>query len=381
MTVFKTVLNIVNKYKGTILLYTMLLVFFTAINLQTSDSSVNYVAKKPDVLIINNDEDKGITKHLINYFEENANIVDVENNEDAINDALFYRDVNYIVYVPENFRNDFLNGLNPEIEIKTTDDYAASLANILLSKYIKLANIYRNNNSEEEIMQKIDMSLKNNAEVVVKSKLDTNTLYKVTFYFSFLNYGILAGCVYVLCLILSSFKETKIYKRTIISSTNYKKFNRQLLLSTSLVAIFLWLFYIILSFIMLGEVMLTSHGIIYIINSFIFFICALAMAFLIGNLVNNKNAINGIINVVALGSSFLCGCFVPMEYLPDSVVKVAHILPSYWYIKTNEEIKTLEIINFDTLKPLFGNMLMLIVFILVFIIITNIISKKKQKIA
>ena len=33
----------------------------------------------------------------------------------------------------------------------------------------------------------------------------------------------------------------------------------------------------------------------------------------------NKNAINGIINVVALGSSFLCGTFVPVEFLPNRV--------------------------------------------------------------
>lgn len=381
MTVFKTVLKIVKKYKGTILLYTMLLVFFTAFNLQTSDSSINYVAEKPDVLIINNDENVGITKNLVAYLKENTNIVKVDNNENAINDALFYRDVNYIIYIPKNFRNDFLNGLNPEVKIKSTGDYEASLANLLLSKYMKLANIYRNNNSENEIIEKINKSLKTNTKIDIKSKLDTNTLSKVTFYFSFLNYGILAGCVYVLCLILSSFKEIKINKRTIISSTNYKKFNRQLLLSISLVALLLWLFYIILSFILLGEVMLSSHGIIYIINSFIFFICALTLAFLIGNLINNKNAINGIINVVALGSSFLCGCFVPMEYLPDYVVKVAHILPSYWYIKTNEEIKTLEKINIDTLKPLIFNMLIIIIFIIAFVIITNVISKKKQKFA
>ena len=55
------------------------------------------------------------------------------------------------------------------------------------------------------------------------------------------------------------------------------------------------------------------------INSFIYTINATALSFLIGNLVSNKNAVNGIVNVVALGSSFLCGVFVPTQYLPDSV--------------------------------------------------------------
>lgn len=380
MTVFKTVLNIVKKNIFTILLYTMLLVVFVVLNLQTSDGSINYVPKKPDLLIVNNDENIGITAHFIKYFENNANIVKVKNTEEAINDALFYREVSYIIYIPKNFRKDILNGLNPKIEIKSAGDYEAYLSNQLLSKYMKFVNIYRENNSEENIIKKMNNTLNFDTEVVVKTKLDTDSLNLTTFYFCFLNYGILAGCVYVLCLILNSFKEKNIHKRTIISSMHYKTFNRQLLLSNCIVTLILWGCYIVLAYILLGNVILSAHGILYMINSFIFFICALTIAFLIGNVVNNKNAINGIINVVAIGSSFLCGCFVSMEYLPNSVTNVAHILPSYWYIKTNEQIKTLEAINYGTLKPLFGNMIVLIIFIVVFIITTNVISKKKIKI-
>ena len=123
--------------------------------------------------------------------------------------------------------------------------------------------------------------------------------------------------------------------------------------------------------------MFSINGLLYILNSFVFTICALTLSFLIGNLVNNKNAINGIINVVALGSSFLCGAFVGMEYLPDSVLKMAHIFPSYWYIKTNETIKVLETINFETIKPIFINIGVILLFSVIFVLITNIISKKK----
>ena len=59
--------------------------------------------------------------------------------------------------------------------------------------------------------------------------------------------------------------------------------------------------------------MFSIHGIFYLINSFIFSICATTIALFIGNIVSNKNAISGIVNVIALGSSFLCGAFVPME--------------------------------------------------------------------
>lgn len=377
MTVFKTFLKVVKKYKFVILLYTVLLIVFTGFNMQTSENNTNFVASKPDVLIINKDENQRLAQNLVQYMKKNSNIVDIEETEDARNDALFYRDVNYIIYIPENYSKDFLNGMNPEIEIKTTGDYQSAYAEMMLTRYIKVANIYQTKiQNEEELIKKINDTLSKEIETEVTSKLDTNNLSKATFYYNFLNYSILAGCVYVICLILSSFREEKIRKRTIVSSMNYKKYNTQLLLSNGILAIILWLFYVILSFVLIGKTMFTIHGIILIVNSFIFSICALIIAFLIANLVNNKNAINGIINVVGLGSSFLCGAFVPVEWLPDSVLKIAHILPSYWYIQTNEAVKTLEIINFNTLKPILINMGIILLFSLLFILITNILRRK-----
>ena len=381
MTVFKTFLKILNKNKFIIILYTLFLIFFGGFNMQTSENNTNFVASKPDIMIVNHDEEKGITKDLIKYIEENSNVVDLKNNEDAINDALFYRDVNYVIYIPKNYNKDFMDGKNPEIEIKSTGDYQSSFAEMLLSRYIKVANIYQKSiNSEEELISKINETLSKKSEVEITSKLDTNILSKATFYYNFANYSIMACLIYVICLILASFKDIKIQKRTIISSTNYKTLNRQLLLSNSLFSIILWMIYVVLSFILVGDIMFSIHGIIYLINSFVFTICATTIALFIGNIVSNKNAISGIVNVIALGSSFLCGAFVPMEWLPDGVIKIAHILPSYYYISSNEILKTLEIINFDTIKPILLNIIIILSFSIVFIILTNIVSKRKQKI-
>lgn len=380
MTVFRTFLKILNKNKFIIILYTVFLIGFGGFNMQTSNNT-SFVASKPDIMIVNYDEEKGITKDLIKYITDNSNIVDLKNDEEAINDGLFYRDVNYVIYIPENYNKDFMNGKNPEIEIKSTGDYQSSFAEMLLSRYIKVANIYQKSiDNEEELVSKINETLSKQSEVKITSKLDTDSLSKATFYYNFASYSILACLVYVICLILSSFKDIKIKKRTIVSSTDYKKFNKQLLLSNCLFSIILWLVYVALSFALIGNIMISSQGIIYLVNSFIFVMCATTIALFIGNLVSNKNAINGIVNVIALGSSFLCGAFVPMEWLPANVLKIAHILPSYYYISNNETIKTLEVINFDTMKPIIINMTVILGFSIAFIILTNIVSKRKQKI-
>lgn len=381
MTVFKAFLKVLNKCKVPIILYTVLLIGFGGFNMQTSDNSTNFVASKPDVFIINEDKEEGITKNLVDYMKNNTNVLEVPSTEEAIDDALFYREVNYIIYIPNHYREEFLKGNNPEIKIKSTGDYQASLADMLLERYSKVANSYQKIiTSEEELIGKVNETLEKQTQVEITSKLDTDQLQKASFYYNFTNYSILAGCVYVICLILSSFHEEKIAKRTIISSMSYHSHNRKLLVSNSLFAFFLWGMYVLLSFPLVGNIMFTMHGLVYIINSFLFTICALTIAFLIGNLVSNKNAVNGIVNVVALGSSFLCGAFVPMEWLPDTVLKIAHILPSYYYIKSNELLREIETVNLEALHEIIINMGIIVAFAIGFTIIANIVARKKRKI-
>ena len=107
----------------------------------------------------------------------------------------------------------------------------------------------------------------------------------------------------------------------------------------------------------------------------------LTLSLLISSLVSSKVAVSGIVNVVALGSAFLCGAFIPLEWLPSSVIKIAHILPAYYFISSNETIKTLEIINTSTLHTVFINTAVILAFTILFTIINNIVIKKKRVIA
>ena len=380
MTVFKTVLKILNKLKGMLILYTVMLISITVLT-QTSDNNItNFEESKPSVLIINKDKENDITNGFIEYISKHSEIKDIDiNNEDKINDAIFYRDVNFAIYIPENFGQDLLNGKNPTLEYKSSGDEYSSYSQMMVEKYIKTVNIYKDYYTEEELINKVNDVIEKETNVNVKTTLDTSKLSSMTRYFNFLNYAFLAGCVYCISMILASLKEQNIKKRTIISSFDYKKYNSIVLFANSIVIFAMWLLYMILGVILFKDLMFAKNGLGYIINSFIFAFCSLTIGFLIGNITQNKNAIGGIVNVVALGTSFLCGCFVPFEYMPDYVIKIAHILPTYYFVQNNEIIKTMEIFNLDTIKPLILNGTIIIIFSLVFISITNYINKKKMK--
>lgn len=381
MTVFSTILKILNKLKGMLILYTVILISITALN-QTSGSITEFEESKPDLIIVNKDLEDPITKGFTDYLEEHCELKDIDvNDKEKISDAIFYRDVNYIVYIPNHFGKDLLEGKEPKLEYKSTGDENASYCQMIIEKYIRTVMIYKDYYEGEELTKKVGNVVENDTKVTLKTSLDTSSLSSMTRYFNFLNYALLAGCVYCISMILASLKEQNVRKRTIISSFNYKKYNLIVLMSLSIVILAMWMMYMILSFILFKNQMTTSNGIAYMLNSLVFALCSLSIGFLIGNITQNKNAIGGIVNVVALGTSFLCGCFVPFDYMPDYVIKIAHILPTYYFVKNNETIKTIETFGGDVLKPLLINGGIIVAFAILFIIITNYVSKKKERIA
>ena len=375
MTVFKTFLKVLKKNKAMVIVYTVILLVFGGFNMSSNESSIGYVANKPSILIVNKDEEVGITKGFIEYIKENSKTPEIKNSEEARNDALFYDDVDYIIYIPENYHNDFMEGKSPEIEVKRRESYNSEFSEMLVKRYINVANIYRKNiKSEDDLIKKVNETLSEQAKIEITSKLDTNGIQKLTFYYNFASYSILACLIYVISLVLFTFNEEKIRNRTLISSVNYKKHNIKLLLSNCIYSIIIWAIYVIAGIVLIGDVMLSMHGLLCMLNAFIFTICATAISFLVGTIVKSKGALSGIVNVVSLGSSFLCGVFVPLTYLPDFVVKIAHLLPTYYYVKNNEIISDIENINFETISPLLINMGIVILFAFIFVIITNIVA-------
>lgn len=379
MIVFSTFWRIVKKYKGTILLYTVMLIMFGGINLTSNSTNDMFTPTKPNIFIVNKDSNMGLTKNLINYLKKNTNVVSLEDDEEKINDALFYRDISYVIYIPKNYSKDVLDKKDVTINIKSSKDYTSSLAEMMLDKYLNVqSNLVNITNNQDELVNMINNTLDVNSEVVVSSKLDNSYLNRVSRYFNFGSYSLLAVIIFIVTLVINSFKENTINKRIIVSSFNYKKHNSLLMLSSFVYSLIVWVLFSLLSVILLGKDMISIRGILYFVNTFMFVMPTLSFGILISTLVNNKDSIGGIVNVVSLGSAFLCGAFIPTEYLPKIVLSIAHVFPAYYFIDSNNLLSSMEIINFSNLTPVFINYFVLIIFMLIFIVVNNYVLKKKR---
>ena len=143
MTVFKAFLKILNKNKGMVIFYTLLLVGISFLNFNSIESSRNFEQVKPKVHIRDNDNSE-LSKDFVSYINENSEIVEIKNYDDALDGAIFYRDISYYVSIPENYFNDLIEGKEPSLEIKKVNDYNATFAERFVSRYIRLVDFYKN---------------------------------------------------------------------------------------------------------------------------------------------------------------------------------------------------------------------------------------------
>lgn len=377
MTVFKTYWKIVKKNIGIIILYTVMLLVFGTMNLKTNKNSFEYVSSKPDIIIVNNSSGI-ITDNLISFLKTNANVKNITDETD-IDDAVFFRDANYVIYIPKDFESKLESGKEVNIDIKTNNSYDSYIASELLNKYLDVFSKYMNLYNDKVVaIQKLDNTLNKKAGVVIENKTNLNS--KTSLFYNFSSYSIMAIVIYIICLVLSSFNDEKISKRTNVSGMNYKTFNNYLYISSFTFTFIIFIVYLILSFLILKNNILNINGFLYSLNMFIFFIVSFTMAILISNLVKSKGAISGVVNVISLGSAFLCGAFIPVKYMPSFALKIAHIFPTFYFIDNNEYIASLQ--NFDKASYEFvlKNFIIMIIFIIFFLILNTLLTRFKRKV-
>ena len=377
MTIFKTYWKIVKKNIGIIILYTVMLLVFGTMNLKANKNSFEFISSKPDIIIVNNSSGI-ITDNLISYLKTNANVKNITDEND-IDDAVFFRDANYVIYIPKEFENKIENGKEFNIDIKTNNSYDSYIASELLNRYLDVFSKYMNLYNDKILaIQKLDNTLNKKASVVIESKTNLNS--KTSLFYNFSSYSIMAIVIYIICLVLSSFNDEKISKRTNVSGMNYKTFNNYLYISSFTFTFIIFIVYLILSFLILKSSILNINGILYSLNMFIFFIVSFTMSILISNLVKSKGAISGVVNVISLGSAFLCGAFIPVKYMPSFALKIAHIFPTFYFIDNNEYIASIQ--NFDKASYEFvlKNFIIMIVFIIFFLILNTLVTRFKRKV-
>ena len=289
MTVFKSYFKVMLRYKWLIFLYAGICIGISLLNTMSSPAAENFVASAPDVAIINHDSKSTLIDGFKEYVSKNATIKEIEDNEEKIQDELFYRSVNYVLIIPENFTADFLVGKDTKIEVKKTQDSYSTYTEMLINKYLKMVNIYNKSGmSEAQIVEAINKDLENSSEIVLQEEIETVSISKPILFFNFANYAFLGIFIYIIATLMLVFNEANIKKKNSICSTPYSKISNQIFLANLIFAFIIWLIYVLISYIMYGNIIFSTNGLLILLNSFVFSISAVAIGFLAGILCKSK---------------------------------------------------------------------------------------------
>ena len=63
-------------------------------------------------------------------------------SEEDIDDAIFYRQVAFVIYIPQGYRQAVLNGENPELRYKSCQSADASFAQMMVESYLAIQQNY-----------------------------------------------------------------------------------------------------------------------------------------------------------------------------------------------------------------------------------------------
>ena len=386
MQVYKAYFKIIKKNIGQLSIYLIIFLLFAIIfgKVSSSPKDTDFESTKVNISIINKDENSKLISGLRDYLKENANIVDVGTSKEDLQDALFFREAEYIITIPKGFTKEILKG-NKDINIEKTvipNSTSEIYMDNLINRYLNTVKMYTStidNISQAKLVSNVNKDLSHTTDVKIKTyDNDYSNNASCANYYNFFAYSMFAVLILGISLVMISFNNKDLKRRNLASSLSMKNMNIQMVFANITYAVVVWFVMIIASFIMFKNYMFTINGLLSLLNSFVFTLAALSISILISNLVTSRNALSAVVNVIALGSCFISGVFVPQQYLGDTVLSIAKFNPTYWYVKANDDIAILVNYSNENMRPIFMSMIIVLGFALAVYAVTLVVIKQKR---
>lgn len=381
MIVFKCYMKILRQNVTLVIIY--LGIFFSvALVMQMA------AGKSEDSLYANTSIDIGVVKEdqgvlaqgFVDYLNTIHNVIPMKNNPEVLQENLFYRNVEYIVQIPDDFYEACIQGSQPLKVTKVPGSYSSYYVDQQISSYISTIRTYvAAGFSQEEAVQAVKTEV-HEPVTKVSSVSASSDLVPYTYYFRYIPYLFLGVLCYTMGYILMAFKKGDIQKRMEASAISVRRQSLEGLLAMGVISAILWLLGILGVVLMYGNTFWNSElrG-YYIANTLLMLVVSLSLSYLIGMFIPNSNILSGVANIVSLSMCFLCGVFVPMSIMDKSVLKVAQFLPVYWYEQVNEILSRHHSLTPELLGKVRLDMGIEVLFAVVFVCLILAVSRYRKE--
>lgn len=337
MTVFRGFMIMVKRNLGMMFMY--LAIFITiAVMVQTMTKGKgmeHFEEERLKIAVIDRDHGE-LARGLTEYLGERHDLVKVKDDKNVIQEKLFYRDIYYVVTIPEHFERVCLEEGEKLQTTKLPDTTSAFYVDQQISTFLNSVKVLTSAGySIDEAVSDAAEAGKTESDVKLIDKNGNGGFAMPhSFLFQYMPYIILAVLCYTIGYIMMAFRKKDVRQRMLCSSISGRRQNMQMVAGFVVIGAGFWGICMLLPLVMYpGQFLNDPNNIYYMINSFLCVLVGLSIAFTIGVVVQEIAALNGIINVITLGMCFTCGVFVSLDVLGKGVRMFAQFLPLYWYEK------------------------------------------------
>ncbi len=384
MPVFKAYFTVIRKNVSTLIVYFVVFAVMATvfIKIMGGGGPEEFTSVRNDI-VIRSADNTPLVEGLIDFLGQHANIVSLAEG-DSLEDALFFGRVDDVLIIPEGFTESLMSG-GGEVRLeRSSSSLTGSAVNtdLLIGRYLDLARLYILNVpgiSQEALVTRVARDLDNAVKVEIAADAAQFKAGDVSDTFRYMAYTIIAILIVGVTSIMLAFNKPEVSLRNRCAPVSPAKMNMQLFAGNLLFTLAVWALLGVLAYILSGQTGIGPNLLLLYLNTLVFSIAALSIAFLAGKFIKGFGAQSAVANVLSLGLSFISGIFVPQALLGETVLKIASFTPTYWYIKAVETITDLSVFSFENLKPVYTDMLIQLGFAAAFFILALAASKQKRQ--
>ena len=380
MPVFKAFYKCVLKRISVVIIYVSIFAAICIIMSQTANLNKTYDFKAEQLKIAVFDYDNTPESNaLYEYLADTQQLVNISDDKETIADELFYRNIDYVLIIPNGFSADYTSLEN----IKQAGSTSAYYMDNIINTYLKIFSAYTvAGYSADEARQLTKQSLNTGSSAAILTEENQSDDLVVSTYiknfFQYLPYIFMAVIMISMGGILIIFREKNINFRMKCSALSVTRRNAELSSACISYSLLLWCIFMMLAAVLYRQHLFTVNGAMFMLNSIVFLLFTVSITYLVSLFAKNDNTMNVWSNILGLGMSFICGIFIPAEVLSSSVIAISQFFPASWYIKALKICSSYSN-NLSDLRTYFGYLGIQLLFTIACFSAALVVSKYKKE--
>ena len=299
-------------------------------------------------LYIRDEDHSEASQRLIETLAKKNKIIELENDNTKILDAMYYEIVDYALVIPEGYQ-EHVSHLDEEAmshelfqSYHMRDSYAVAMMSLDLNEYVRNVRMkIAQGLPLSDALTEVEKAMEQGVEVKFyvsdeKTFVDENYTQNFAVFFQMMPYILIAVIVNVLAPILLTLNRKDPRDRIECSRVSIASYVRQIFSGSAILTVIIWLVFMLGGMLLYGGMYKGTSCWMAVLNSFIFAMISAIFAIFLVSFNVGTTVVGMISQIFGLGMAFMCGCFFPQSMLGSGILTIAKVLPAYWYVKAND---------------------------------------------